>query len=256
MTPVELLNLALLKIGQSKGITSTSDATREAWTGQQVYDHLLRTSLRTFPWPFATKYAALYATQGRVSWNTPLVQAWSATASYLVGDLVSVSGTLFWAKVTSTNQAPPNAAFWYTAATTPVVEANPDWDYAYRWPSDCLFARRFVIPEGLGRQFDINPVQFRPGRDNNGMLLYSDQTAAVLEYTTIDCEHLWVDDIWIEYFTWLLASALAPSMTRDKELVNLCTQMMNYWKEQAMVVASRESQQAKDGDALWILDRG
>src|SRR5262245_53115935 len=255
MTPVELLNLALLKIGQSKGIATTSDASREAWTGQQVYDHLLRTSLRVFPWPFATKYAALYATQGRVQWTNPLVQAWSATASYLVGDLVTQAGALYWATAANTNQAPPNPALWATVDTTTVLEANPDWDYAYRWPSDCLFARRFCIPEGLGRQFDPNPIHFRIGRDLNGMLVYTDQAEAVLEYTTIDCSHLWVDDIWIEYFTWLLASALAPSMTRDKELVGLCTQMMNYWKEQATVVASRESQQAKDGDALWILDR-
>ena len=41
---------------------------------------------------------------------------------------------------------------------------NGDWTFAYRYPDDCLFARRLVPASGSGRQFDRNPIPFRVGR--------------------------------------------------------------------------------------------
>jgi hypothetical protein len=39
---------------------------------------------------------------------------------------------------------------------------NGDWTYAYRYPDDCLFARRIV--GSSGRRFDPAPIPFRVGR--------------------------------------------------------------------------------------------
>lgn len=50
-----------------------------------------------------------------------------------------------------------------TAVTVPAtVPANDDWDFVYRYPTDCLFARRIVTTSG--RQ-ETDPPRFRIGRD-------------------------------------------------------------------------------------------
>lgn len=254
MTAVELLNLALLKIGQSKAITATSDATRAAWTGAQVYDHMLRATLRAFPWSFATKYADLYLVQGP-DWEDALVQAWSSTATYVVGDAVLEGGVVYYCILAHTNQPPPNATYWETTATT---EANGDWLYAYRWPSDCLFARRIVPASdggGGGRRFNDTPIPFRIGRDANGLLVYTHEQDANLEYTTIDCTNLWTDDLWLDAFTWRLAAALAPSLSRDPKIALQCQQMFMLTLEHAAAVSSREQQIDKPGEAEWVRGR-
>lgn len=252
MTPVQLVNLALLKIGHSKGITATSEASREAWTAAQVYDHVLRATLRDFPWPFATKYAALTLVQGPPWDDDAVVQTWDSASAYVVGDYVDRSGTVYMCILAHTNQVPPNATYWTANEDDFTDEANGDWDFAYRWPADCLFARRLVPDNGAGREFDENPIPFRVGRDNNGLLIYTDEVEAVLEYTTIDCTNLWVDDLWIEAFTWKLAGQLAPSLSKDEKMAAKCIVMYKDALERAAAVASKEQQQHKDGDAGWM----
>lgn len=215
MTPLELLNLSLLKIGNSAGIVDIDEATRQAYTGRQVYDHTLRATLRAFPWPFATKYAALYITQGPATWTDPLVQAWDAAYTYLVGDAVVDASVVYWANAQHLNQQPPNASYWDTDAPD---RANGDWLYAYRWPDDCLFARRLVSATFTGRTFSDTPIPFRIGRDKNGLLVYTNEAEAVLEYTTLDCDALFMDDLFVDSFTWRLASYLAPALSRDDKM--------------------------------------
>ncbi|HJW68709.1 MAG TPA: hypothetical protein VJ829_05065, partial [Candidatus Binatia bacterium] len=143
MTAIELLNLALLKIGVSKGVAALTEASREAWTGALVHDHVLRATLRHFAWPFATKYRGctaaspypLYLVSGPL-WDTnpatlTLVQAWSATATYARGDVVRQAAVNYTALADSLNQAPPNAAYWSTAAADhPLATGGGDWRYA------------------------------------------------------------------------------------------------------------------------------
>lgn len=270
MTAIELLNLALLKIGVSKGVASLTEASREAWTGALVHDHTLRATLRHFPWPFATKYRGcteeasykLYLASGPL-WDTDpaaltLVQAWSATATYVRGDVVRLTDVNYTGLAEHTNQTPPNATYWSTSADDhPRAVAGGDWRYAYRWPSDCLFLRR-VLPEGVagtGRTFEPFPPPFRVGRDPNGLLVYTNAREAVIEFTTIDCDALWADDLWIDAFTWRLAAALAPSLSQIAEMPKTCQLMYEQTISRAAIVASREHQPEPHGEAEWIRGR-
>ena len=204
MSPTELLNLSLLKLGSSAGIVDINEATRQAYTGRQVYDHVLRATLRTFPWPFATKY----------------------------DDMTLVGGS----------------------EDTPV---NGDWQYSYRWPDDCLFVRRIVPATQVGRAFDPNPIPFRIGRDGDGLLIYTDvvEDDAVMEYTTLDCDALFMDDLFVDALTWRIASYMAPALARDDKLANKCFAMYLQTINLATVVSSREGQVEKPGEAEWIRDR-
>lgn len=64
------------------------------------------------------------------------------------------------------------------------VGANPntEWGFSYRYPTDCIAVRKILdpsnrLPAGLSR------VPFKLGQDGTGLLIYTDQTTAALEYT-------------------------------------------------------------------------
>jgi hypothetical protein len=268
MTPAVLLNHALLKIGVSQGVTAVDDATREAYTGGVIYDSALRYTLRRFPWPFATKYAgctdespfALYLVAGPL-WNIDpaeltLVQAWSATALYTLGDVVRVSDVNYTAiAAVPANQTPPNATYWSTDADDRPDFANGDWAYAYRWPTDCLFVRRVVPQGGDGRKHNPTPIPFRIGRDTSGLLIYTNEAEATIEYTMVDCDNLWTDDLWLDAFTWRLAGLLAPNLTRNGLTQQDCFVRFEHALQVAAVGSAQEQQQAPGGLPDWIANR-
>lgn len=252
MTAIEIYNLALYKIGVSRGIASMDEDSREALTGSAVYDHMLRATLRHFPWSFATKYADLTLVGGPVPSDDSLVQSWSSTATYQITDAVDLAGTRYYAIAASLNQTPPNTDYWDTVAPDYV---NKDWIYSYRWPVDCLYARRMPPASLVGRKFDPNPIAFRIGRDVNGLLIYSNEADANLEYTSLDCDALWADDLWIDAFTWRIAAYIAPSLSQLPNLAEKCYRMYLLALQTASAVSSNEQQQEKPGDADWIRDR-
>lgn len=253
MTPIQIANLALLKIGQSKGITALNEASRAAWTAQQVYDHHLRATLRAFPWPFATKYLELTLVQGPdPTWEDPIVQAWDATLTYEIGDVVEDGDVLYVATAQSLNQAPPNASYWSTTITE---DANGDWRYAYRWPTDCLFARRIVPAGGDGRSYHPTPIPFRVGRDTRGQLIYTNEPQAVVEYTAIDCDNMFTDDLFIVAFAWHLGHAMAPSLSRDERMAEKAYAMFLATLDTAKAVGSMEQQLPDGGPAGYDADR-
>lgn len=59
-----------------------------------------------------------FHTQGATLLLSGLPAAWSGATAYNVGDLVVSGGVNFYCIVAHTNQAPPNAAYWYALSTT------------------------------------------------------------------------------------------------------------------------------------------
>lgn len=257
MTAIELANLGLQKIGVSQGISALDEATREAYTAGSQYDHLLRETLRAFNWPFATGYQALELVAGPV-WDdawADYVQTWSASNTYAVDDVVQHGGALYYCVAPSLNNTPPNTTYWAAAADSdtepPTYVAGGDWTYAYRWPSDCLRLRR-LVDDATGRKHNRTPIPFRSGRDVNGQLVYTDRQAAVLEYTLLDCDNLWADDWFLDAFTWRLAAAFAPSLSRNKLTAADCMQAFFATLRMAAAIHMDEQQQEKPGDAEWL----
>jgi hypothetical protein len=262
MTAIELANLGLQKIGVSQGISALDEATREAYTAGVQYDHLLRETLRAFNWPFATAYARadqgeLLLTEGAV-WDdewADYVQTWSAADTYRIGAVVQYSSALYYCVLGHTNQTPPNATYWAAAADSDTVPparvAGGDWRYCYRWPTDCLRLRR-LVDEATGRAFNRTPIPFRSYRDPNGQLIATNEPDAKLEYTLLDCDDLWADDIFLDAFTWRLAAAFAPSLSRNKLTAADCFNAFAATLRTAAAVHLDEQQQEKPGDAEWL----
>jgi hypothetical protein len=258
MTAIELCNLGLQKIGVSQGIAALDEATREAYTAGAQYDHLLRGTLRAWNWPFATAYVALTLVAGPV-WDddwADYVQAWSASDTYQVDDVVQHGGALYYCIAASTNNTPPNTTYWAAAADTDTeapayANTGGDWTYAYRWPDDCLRLRR-LVDDATGRKHNRTPIPFRSGRDANGQLVYTDRPEAFLEYTTLDCDNLWADDLFLDAFTWRLAAAFAPSLSRNKLTAADCLNAFAGTLRMAAAVHMDEQQQERPGDCEWL----
>jgi len=140
-------------------------------------------------------------------------------------------------------------------AGTETAPVNGDWQYSYRWPSDCLFARRIVPPGGDGRKPVFTTIPFRIGRDATSLLVYTSQKDANLEYTMIDCGNLWADDLFLDWFTWELAVVFAPAHAKSPEHQSAAMAMAEATFQTAAAAAAREQEQQRPADAEWIASR-
>jgi hypothetical protein len=137
------------------------------------------------------------------------------------------------------------------SATTPT---NRDWQYAYIYPDDCLFARRLLT--AAGRAYEPNPLIFRKGRLNDKLILFANEPDAGLEYTAIfDCPVQLADRLFIEALSWRLAAQFAPTLARNKRTANECLQTYYLKLDIARTVDAQEQQVAKPGEADWIRGR-
>jgi len=259
MTAVELANISLLHLGITLEIVDVDEDTPEAVVLRRVYDHILRACLRRHPWAFATKYADLSLVRGPF-WNTDpteltLVQAWSASAAYVAGDVVRVASVNYYCVLANTNNTPPNTTYWSTDEADAPDYANGDWLYGYRWPSDCLYARR-IVDDGVGRTDHDPGIPFRRGRDENGLLIFTNQEDANLEYTMLDCIDLWSDDLFLKFFTWTLAGEASPGLEKAQKTKAECIQIAELWFRRATTADMNEGQhEPQDNEPDWIRNR-
>jgi hypothetical protein len=160
---------------------------------------------------------------------------------------------------------------WATAyATLALVDGsaddpfNDDWIYAYRYPSDCLFARRLVtsagrLPSSADQALiwgESRPPDFRVGRDAQGRLLYSNEADAVLEYTVRVTDVEEFDPLFVSLLAWRLVMAVGPALSRLEKIAD--TGLRGFLLEHpwASSVAANEQQAPRaDQDAPWIAGR-
>lgn len=133
------------------------------------------------------------------------------------------------------------------------TRTNRDWQYAYRYPSDCLFVRRLVI-EGLGRN-DPNPAPYAIGRDTQGRLIYTDEATAQIEYTAAIQDPAEFDSLFVSMLAWKIGSGLAPSLSKIKGMAEGSISLYEIEKTKAESRALNEAQQSKQLEAETIRAR-
>lgn len=74
----------------------------------------------------------------------------------------------------------------YLALTLVEEAPNTEWKYSYRYPSDCVMARKIV--SGIRNPRDDQKVAFTQGLDDTGKLIFTDVEEAVLRYTVLNDE--------------------------------------------------------------------
>jgi hypothetical protein len=138
---------------------------------------------------------------------------------------------------------------------------NDDWQYSYRLPNGCIKARRIVPQDGDRRRQDDDPIEFRPGTDTTGGLIFCNEKATadiplVLEFTSrLPCPAFFGDALFRDAVAWKHAASLAGALARDSKKQEFCLAMYARALEWAEAPAANEQQVGPDQDAPWIQER-
>ena len=109
----------------------------------------------------------------------------------------------------------PFATKYATLALSATAPGNQDWLYSYLLPNDCIFARRLVVSRGTLPGDNPTPPPFMLSSNTAGGLVYTNEAAAVLEYTFRPaCVAFTGDDLFREALKFHLAASMAPALTR------------------------------------------
>jgi len=136
------------------------------------------------------------------------------------------------------------------------LDGAVEWQYAYQYPEDCLFARRLVAAGG--RRFDRNPLRWRVGRASQNLLVvFTNDVDPMLEYTgDVDLDTTPPEPLFESAFTTLLASRFAMSLSREAKLARELYLLFRDELPFAQTINGREAQPEPDTDqASWHTDR-
>lgn len=127
----------------------------------------------------------------------------------------------------------------YVALGLVQTDPNDDWQYSYRYPSDCVKVRRIVT--ALGR-VDPAPPPFNVGQDDTGRLIYTDTQNAVIEYTKLVTNTALFPAMFAEAVSWWLAGLMCPGLAKDRKQAAGCFQMYSLVLARAQAKDRNESQ--------------
>lgn len=139
-----------------------------------------------------------------------------------------------------------------------VVEEDPteEWAFSYRYPSDCLYARRIL--SGSRNDTRQSRVPYRIGQDDTGQLIYCDADEPTLEYSTrAEDVNRWPPDF-VSAFSYKLAAYAAPTITGSDraKLRELCLQLHAMADQKAMATAANEEQPDEAPENEFTRSRG
>lgn len=132
-------------------------------------------------------------------------------------------------------------------------ETDPhDWDYAYRYPSDCVYARRIVTSNGRS---EPKPAPFKVGSDEDGRLIYTNEEDAILEYTRLVDDPSLYPSKFAMALSWYLASLIAPGLAKSDKKAGACAQMYHIVKTMAEAGAGNEQHAVPEPESEFIRAR-
>jgi hypothetical protein len=134
--------------------------------------------------------------------------------------------------------------------------ADDNYDYAYRYPSDCLKARR--IQSGVRTDYRSSRVTYDLRADDQSQLIVTDRVDAILEFTTTDARQpgRWHSDFTFS-LSYRLAAYAAPMITKGDpfKLGQIAMAFFRMSNAKAMANAANEVQPDEEPDASLILAR-
>lgn len=159
---IEICNIALSRLGNSRTINSLQEQSKEAGLCSLHYDSAREEVLSDFNWNFATKRVVL----------------------------------------ADTGKAPG------------------DWQYAYRYPTDCLRITEIMVP-GMRNAPERMKIQYEVGSDaeGTGKLIYTDQADAELKYVAKVTDPNMFDALFRSALSWKLAGEIGMPLSTAPTLV-------------------------------------
>lgn len=140
-----------------------------------------------------------------------------------------------------------------------LVEEEPndglEWGFSYRYPSDCLEARR--IPSGLRMDTVVSRVPFRIGYDDQGRLIFCDIEDAQMEYTALVSDPSYYPPDFVMAMSYRLAWHIAPRLAINYT-PNMTQSLMQMYAMQigkAKANSANEESADRASDAEWTSGR-
>lgn len=119
-------------------------------------------------------------------------------------------------------------AFAKKRVTLGLVDEDPvdydEWSYSYRYPSDCIFARR--LDSGLPVDKAGTRLDFDLAQDDEGLLLLCNVEDAVLEYTYYASDASRFPADFVMALAYRIACYVAPRLIKDPTRVAAVIQAM------------------------------
>jgi len=123
------------------------------------------------------------------------------------------------------------------------------WSYQYSYPSNCLKARRLVLPSRL-----LKPEKFEVAlkADGSSKVINTDIAEAVLRYTMNVTNEALFPETFAEALSWKLAYWISITLTGDLKIRNSCTIGFNMSLGNAQTVDANEGVDDDQPEADWI----
>jgi hypothetical protein len=129
---------------------------------------------------------------------------------------------------------------------------NTEWGYAYRYPTDCLDVRRIL--SGFRNETHQSRVGYRIGQDDGGLVIYTDQPRAWLEYTVRAEDSTRYPPDFVMALSFRLAAYIAPRVTGGDafKMGDRALQLYGWELSKAMAGSANEEQADLEADSEFI----
>lgn len=116
-------------------------------------------------------------------------------------------------------------------ATASLIEEDPvtEWNYSYRYPSDCLMIRKLL--SGQRNDSRNSRVPYRIASDDSGRLFYTDLEDAEFEYTSRNESVEMYPSDFVVALSYRLAAYIAPRISGGDH-INMHERMMGMYMQE------------------------
>lgn len=133
-------------------------------------------------------------------------------------------------------------------ALTPYGTAPDDFAYQYKYPDDCLKARR-IMPVGL------DTITFNVVNVDGVKVIQTDLEEAVLEYTKKITDLTLLDPLFAEALGYKLATVINTPLSSDKSRMEINNTLLQNSIYNAQQADGNEGQAEEPQEASWIKAR-
>lgn len=130
---------------------------------------------------------------------------------------------------------------------------NREYYYAYRYPSDCIYARK--IQSGLNPDTRDSAVPYKIIQDSGGLLILTNVSDAILEYTKREDTMSKWDASSCMALSYRLSAYIYPRLFPGDTTPNIILQMMALSAEKARAACVNEEMSEKDPESEFITGR-
>lgn len=111
------------------------------------------------------------------------------------------------------------------------------YDFAYAYPTDCLFAREIWQETEL-----LAPTPFEVVSGTSGRMVVTDEADAVLEYTARVTDSAQFDPLFVQALSYRLAAEIAMPITRS---VTVAQAMLNLYRNSVAMATTIDGREGK-----------